>query len=136
MGPELKENHYSMNESTTSFLGRVSAGEDLSREEMTWTIGQVMTGAWSESQIGLLLTALAAKGETVAEVAGAATAMRANMTPISSRHEKLLDTCGTGGGGSTTFNISTSSSLSIICPSPKARYDPPFAGLPSGNPPI
>ncbi len=102
-----------MSETITSLLGRVSAGEDLSREEMAFTIGQVMTGACSEAEIGLLLTALAAKGETVAEVAGAATAMRANMTSISSRHEKLLDTCGTGGGGSTTFNISTSAALVI-----------------------
>jgi len=102
-----------MSDSVTHLLGRVSAGEDLSREEMATAIGQVMTGAWSESQIGLLLTALAAKGETVAEVAGAATAMRENMTPIRSHHEKLLDTCGTGGGGSTTFNISTSAALVI-----------------------
>jgi len=102
-----------MTESINHVLGRVSAGEDLTREEMSEAIGQVMTGAWSEEQIGLLLTTLAAKGETVAEVAGAAEAMRANMTPIRSRHEKLLDTCGTGGGGSTTFNISTTAALVI-----------------------
>lgn len=102
-----------MSESINQVLGRVAAGEDLSREEMAEAIGQVMRGEWSEQQIGLLLTSLAAKGETVAEVAGAATAMRENMTPIRSRHEKLLDTCGTGGGGSTTFNISTSAALVI-----------------------
>ena len=102
-----------MNDSINHLLGRLAAGEDLSREEMADAIGQVMTGAWSEEQIGLLLTTLAAKGETVAEVAGAASAMRANMTSIRSRHEKLLDTCGTGGGGSTTFNISTSAALVI-----------------------
>lgn len=102
-----------MNDSINQVLGRVSAGEDLSREEMSAAIDQVMTGQWSEEQIGLLLTTLAAKGETVAEVAGAATAMRANMTQIKSRHKKLLDTCGTGGGGSTTFNISTSAALVI-----------------------
>ena len=102
-----------MNDSINHLLGRLSAGEDLSRDEMATAIGQVMTGVWSEKQIGLLLTTLAAKGETVAEVAGAASAMRANMTPIRSRHTKLLDTCGTGGGGSTTFNISTSAALVI-----------------------
>ncbi len=102
-----------MCESFNSLLGRVSAGEDLSREQMTHAIGQVMTGDCSEQQIGLLLTSLAAKGETVAELAGAATAMRENMTPIRSRHPKLLDTCGTGGGGSTTFNISTTAALVI-----------------------
>lgn len=102
-----------MSESINQVLGRVAAGEDLSREEMAAAIGQVMRGEWDEQQIGLLLTSLAAKGETVAEVAGAATAMRENMTPIRSRHKKLLDTCGTGGGGSTTFNISTSAALVI-----------------------
>jgi len=102
-----------MNESLTSTLGRVAGGEDLTQEEMTATIGQVMTGAWTEEQIGLLLTALAAKGETVAEVAGAAAAMRAYMTPIRSPHDRLLDTCGTGGGGSKTFNISTAAALVI-----------------------
>ena len=61
----------------------------------------------------LLLAALAAKGETVAELAGAATAMRENMTPIRSHHAKLLDTCGTGGSGSSTFNISTTAALVI-----------------------
>jgi len=102
-----------MSDPFTSVLGRVSAGEDLSRDDMTLAIGQVMTGGCTSEQIGLLLTALAAKGETAVEVAGAAAAMRAQMTPIRSRHEKLLDTCGTGGGGSTTFNISTAAALVI-----------------------
>lgn len=102
-----------MSKAINQLLGRVSAGEDLSREEMAEAIGQVMTGQWSEEQIGLLLSALAAKGETIEEIAGAATAMRANMTPIRSRHERLLDTCGTGGGGSKAFNISTTAALVI-----------------------
>ena len=102
-----------MSDFINQLLGRVSAGENLARDEMAEAIGQVMTGKWTEQQIALLLTSLAAKGETVDEVAGAATAMRANMTPIRSRHDQLLDTCGTGGGGSTTFNISTSAALVI-----------------------
>ncbi len=102
-----------MPDSFDSLLGLVAAGEDLTAEQMKVAIGQIMTGGCSEGQMGLFLTALSAKGETVAELAGAATAMRANMTPILSRHEKLLDTCGTGGGGSTTFNISTTSALVI-----------------------
>jgi len=102
-----------MIDSFSSLLGRVSAGEDLSQQEMTTAISQVMTGACSEQDIGLLLAALRAKGETVAEVAGAAAAMRQHMTPIRSCHEKLLDTCGTGGGGSRTFNISTTAALVI-----------------------
>ncbi|NOY41339.1 MAG: anthranilate phosphoribosyltransferase [Planctomycetes bacterium] len=102
-----------MSDSFNTLLGLVSGGHDLSREQMTDAINQIMTGACSEEQIGLLLTTLSAKGETVAEVAGAAAAMRANMTPIRSHHKKLLDTCGTGGGGSKTFNISTTAALVI-----------------------
>jgi len=101
------------NEMFNSLLGLISGGQDLSREQMQEAIGHVMTGKCSEEQIGLMLSALAAKGETVAELAGAASAMRENMTPIRSRHDKLLDTCGTGGSGSSTFNISTTAALVI-----------------------
>jgi len=100
-----------MNQSFTSLLGRVSAGENLSKDQMAEVIGQMMAGLCDEGQTGLMLTALSAKGETVEEIAGAATALRGHMTPIRSRHEKLLDTCGTGGGGSCTFNISTTAAL-------------------------
>ena len=102
-----------MTEDFNTLLGRLSSGEDLSCFEMTDAMSQVMTGGCSEQQIAMLLTALRAKGETVEEVAGAAAAMRKHMTPIRSRHKKLLDTCGTGGGGSSTFNISTTAALVI-----------------------
>lgn len=92
---------------------QVIAGDDLTSGQMKSAISQIMTGGCTDLEIGTFLTALAHKGETVAEVAGAAAAMRANMTPILSRHKKLLDTCGTGGGGSTTFNISTTAALVI-----------------------
>jgi anthranilate phosphoribosyltransferase len=72
-----------------------------------------MSGQADEGEIGLFLTALAAKGETAEEVAGAATVMRQHMTPIRSRRTTLLDTCGTGGGGSELFNISTTAALVI-----------------------
>ena len=68
----------------TSILGRVSAGEDLSMADMELAIGKIMDGACSEGEIATLLTALAHKGETVEEIAGAAKAMRAHMTPIAS----------------------------------------------------
>jgi anthranilate phosphoribosyltransferase len=102
-----------MTDSFESLLGLVSAGEDLTTAQMKTAIGRIMTGGCDESQMGQFLAALATKGETVAEVAGAAAAMRANMTPIICRHETLLDTCGTGGGGSTIFNISTTAALVI-----------------------
>jgi anthranilate phosphoribosyltransferase len=97
----------------TRLLGRVSAGEHLDRESMTSAMVYIMSGQTDESQIGLFLTALSAKGETAEEVAGAASVMRAHMTPIRSRHSRLLDTCGTGGGGSELFNVSTAAALVI-----------------------
>jgi anthranilate phosphoribosyltransferase len=102
-----------MPETFVSLLGRVAAGADLDREAMTAAMTHIMSGQADEGQIGLFLTALAAKGETAEEVAGAATVMRAHMTPIRSRHAKLLDTCGTGGGGSELFNVSTTAALVI-----------------------
>jgi anthranilate phosphoribosyltransferase len=100
-----------MPQHTSTILGRVSGGENLSMEETAATMNAIMGGEWPEQEIGLLLTALAAKGETVEEIAGAAAALRQHMTPIKSRHAELLDTCGTGGGGSTLFNISTTAAI-------------------------
>ncbi|MFP6611087.1 MAG: anthranilate phosphoribosyltransferase [Pirellulales bacterium] len=94
-----------------STIGRVAAGEDLSMREMADAIGSIMEGRCGEGEIGVLLTALATKGETVEEVAGAATAMREHMTPIQTAREGLIDTCGTGGDFSGTFNISTAAAL-------------------------
>jgi anthranilate phosphoribosyltransferase len=74
-------------------------------------LGLIMEGGASEDQIGRLLLALAHKGETVAEVAGAALAMRRKMTPIRTSRTVVLDTCGTGGDRSGTFNISTAAAL-------------------------
>ncbi|MEN1680185.1 MAG: anthranilate phosphoribosyltransferase [Planctomycetota bacterium] len=92
-------------------LGRVTGGDDLTVEQMQAAIDQVMQGAPSEEEIALLLTGLAAKGETVDEVAGAALAMRRHMTPLKTTRTGLVDTCGTGGGGSPTFNISTTAAI-------------------------
>jgi anthranilate phosphoribosyltransferase len=80
-------------------------------EESAAAIDAIMRGEWTEEQIAMLLTALAAKGETVDEIAGAAQAMRRHMTPIRSRHAEVLDTCGTGGGGSKMFNVSTTAAI-------------------------
>ena len=92
-------------------LGHVAGGGNLSFEEMSAAFDAIMRGRWSDDQIGLLLTALAAKGETVDEIAGAADAMRRHMTPIRSRHAEILDTCGTGGGASKMFNVSTTAAI-------------------------
>ena len=80
-------------------------------DEMSHAIDQIMQGKCTDEEIGLLLMALRTKGETVDEVAGAADAMRRHMTPIRSDRDDLLDTCGTGGDGAGTFNISTAAAL-------------------------
>ena len=94
-----------------SIIGRVSSGENLTMQEMADTMRLIMQGHCSDAEIALLLTALTAKGESVAEVAGAALAMRENMIRIRAPHESVIDTCGTGGDGSGTFNISTAAAI-------------------------
>ncbi len=92
-------------------IDHVESGRHLSMEQMETVMDRIMEGRCDESQIARLLSGLHIKGETVAEVAGAAAAMRRQMTPIRSRRAGLLDTCGTGGDGSKTFNISTAAAL-------------------------
>ena len=74
-------------------------------------VGLIMQGACPEPVIARFLLALRKKRETVAEVAGAAQAMRKHMTPIRTSRTGVLDTCGTGGDGSMLFNISTTAAL-------------------------
>jgi anthranilate phosphoribosyltransferase len=95
----------------TSALGRLAAGDNLSLDEMADVIDQVMQGCVPEGEIAVLLTALRHKGETVEEIAGAALAMRRHMTPIRTSRTGLVDTCGTGGDASGTFNISTAAAI-------------------------
>jgi anthranilate phosphoribosyltransferase len=95
----------------TTALGRLAAGENLSLDEMSDVIDQVMQGQVPEGEIAVLLTALRHKGETVDEIAGAALAMRRHMTPIRTTRTGLVDTCGTGGDASGTFNISTAAAI-------------------------
>ncbi|REK15887.1 MAG: anthranilate phosphoribosyltransferase [Planctomycetota bacterium] len=94
-----------------SILGRLAAGENLSVDEMAATIDSVVAGECSEGEMGVLLTALRAKGETAEEVAGATLALRRHMTPLRTTRTGLVDTCGTGGDASGTFNISTAAAL-------------------------
>jgi anthranilate phosphoribosyltransferase len=78
---------------------------------MEWAISEMMRGEWTEEQMGLLLVGLATKGEVASELVGAATALRKCMIRIRTSRAGLLDTCGTGGGGSRTFNVSTTAAL-------------------------
>ncbi|MFI4873883.1 MAG: anthranilate phosphoribosyltransferase [Blastopirellula sp. JB062] len=90
---------------------KLAAGDDLSLDEMAVAIDQIMHGNWPDDQIAHLLTAINAKGPAVDELAGAAIAMRRNMAAIRTDRADVIDTCGTGGDGSGTFNISTAAAI-------------------------
>lgn len=94
-----------------SAIRAVTEHRDLSGEEMTSVMRAIMSGETTDSQIGGFLIGLRMKGETVEEIAAAATVMRELATPVQVDVEHLVDTCGTGGDGSSTFNISTASAL-------------------------
>lgn len=88
-------------------IARVCDRVDLTSDEMAAAVGEIMEDRATPAQIGGLLTALRLKGETVDEVVGAARAMRARMTPVVFPASVLVDTCGTGGDGSGSVNVST-----------------------------
>lgn len=89
-------------------IRRLAFGESLSQREAGDAFGSIMQGEATPVQVASLLTALRIKGETAEEVAGAATALRHAMVQVAAADpESLVDTCGTGGGSITTFNIST-----------------------------
>jgi anthranilate phosphoribosyltransferase len=92
-------------------LWRLVAGESLSRGETEELFGALMDGLVSEPIKAALLVALRMKGEAVAEISGAAAAMRSRVIPIPHTSTDLVDTCGTGGDGRGTFNISTAAAL-------------------------
>ncbi|MGQ9584723.1 MAG: bifunctional anthranilate synthase component II/anthranilate phosphoribosyltransferase [Anaerolineae bacterium] len=88
-------------------ISRAIAGESLTAGEAESVMGQIMQGGATPAQIASFLTALRLKGETIEEVVGCARAMRRHVTPVRPRRRDLIDTCGTGGDGTGTFNIST-----------------------------
>jgi anthranilate phosphoribosyltransferase len=108
-----------------SAIAQVVRGEDLGEDEMERVMKQIMSGQAIPAQIGALITALRIKGETIEEITGAARALRAQSGAINLNHqavnmdrdeinieeETILDTCGTGGDGTRTFNVSTATAL-------------------------
>lgn len=88
-------------------IARVVERKNLEQGEAETVMGEIMRGETSPSQIAAFLTALRMKGETVEEIAGCAKAMRAHSLKVETKKTTVMDTCGTGGDGSNTFNIST-----------------------------
>ena len=89
-------------------IHRALDGDNLSRAEMAEAVGEIMDGKATPAQIGGFLVALRAKGEHIDELVGAATAMRARALPLQVPNAaRAIDTCGTGGDGMGTVNIST-----------------------------
>ncbi|MFA6355514.1 MAG: anthranilate phosphoribosyltransferase [Candidatus Omnitrophota bacterium] len=88
-------------------IAKLVRSEGLSRAEVELAMEEIMTGQALPAQIGSFLTAMRMKGETIEEIVGAAVIMRKHATRIKTRHPVILDTCGTGGDESQTFNVST-----------------------------
>ncbi|MEP5517382.1 MAG: anthranilate phosphoribosyltransferase, partial [Bauldia litoralis] len=93
-------------------IGKVAAGETLSREESRDAFDIIMSGAASPPQIAAFLTALRLRGETVDEIAGAVSTMRAKMTPVAAPAD-AIDVVGTGGDASGSYNISTTAAFVV-----------------------
>jgi len=94
-----------------SAIRRLLDRKDLNATEMREVMRSIMSGGCTPAQIAGFLVALRMKGESVDEIAAAAEVMRDLSTPVEVKHEHLLDTCGTGGDGAGTFNISTTAAL-------------------------
>jgi anthranilate phosphoribosyltransferase len=100
-----------MSEGFRSVLSELAVGRDLAREQAALAMSVIMEGQATPAQIGAFLMGLRAKGETVDEITGCAEAIRSKSMPVPHSYAKLLDTCGTGGDGASTFNISTTAAF-------------------------
>lgn len=99
-----------------SAIAKVINGQDLTFAEAAEAMDVIMDGEATQAQIGSYLTALRMKGETVDEIAGSADSMRNHVVPVVvtlSAGDHLVDTCGTGGDGKHTFNISTTAAFVV-----------------------
>jgi anthranilate phosphoribosyltransferase len=94
-------------------LPRLLDAQPLSRAEMAAVMSEIADGAATPAQVGAFLAALRLKGETVDEIAGAAEVMRARAERVHVAAKVFVDTCGTGGDGRNTFNISTTAAFVV-----------------------
>ena len=94
-------------------LSKIVAGNNLNEMEMSDILSEILAGDLTDAQIGAFMAALATKGETFEELAGAAKAMRRKAKRIQASATTVVDTCGTGGDGAKTFNISTTTAFVV-----------------------
>lgn len=94
-------------------LERLERREDLTADQAAAALDELVDGSARPAQVAGLLVGLAIKGERAAEIVGFARAMRARSTPLSRRYDDLVDTCGTGGDGGVTFNVSTVAAIVV-----------------------
>jgi anthranilate phosphoribosyltransferase len=92
-------------------LDKLIRRENLTREEAAALMRAIMSGDLANTQVAGVLVGLRAKGETVDEIAGFAAAMREHLVPVKLRGNGAVDTCGTGGDGCGTFNVSTAAAF-------------------------
>ena len=94
-------------------LATIISRTDLSESQMAEMMSEIFDGKTTDAQVGAMMAALATKGETVEELAGAARAMRKKAHRIQAAAMPVVDTCGTGGDGLKTFNISTTTAFVV-----------------------
>jgi anthranilate phosphoribosyltransferase len=94
-------------------IGKLVEQQHLTEEEAAQAMRQIMEGEATSAQIAAFLIALRIKGETIAEITGCARVMREKATRIRAPYPNVIDTCGTGGDGSQTFNISTTAAFVV-----------------------
>ena len=113
---------------------RLVRGENLSRTDSANFLDALLDPAATDSQIAAALIALTAKGETVEELAGMAEAMRKRATPLHSRHERFIDTAGTGSSTAKQFNVSTAAAFVVAgADLPVAKHGARAASSTSGS---
>lgn len=93
------------------YLEKITAGEDLSRQEASEALNVIITGDLSGAEVGGLLVGLRVKGESVEEISGFVDTMQEHMVSVDLSDKNAIDVCGTGGDGKNSFNVSTTCAL-------------------------
>jgi len=120
-------------ESFKPLIAKVAAGSQLSRADAAAAFDAILSGEVTPSQLGGFLMALRVRGETVEEITGAVTAMRAKMLPVAAPPD-AIDVVGTGGDGSGSYNVSTLAALIVAgCGVPVAKHGNRAASSKSGT---